>query len=67
MTGAYLRVLRNDRWENVEIEHLTDKERETLLKGDPRLINWLNLVCGKLAWSEKFLDALVKDGIIGKE
>jgi len=32
MTGAYLRVKRNNKWENIEVEYLTDEERETLLK-----------------------------------
>jgi len=45
MTGAYLRVKRNGKWQNIEVEYLTDEEREEALKDDPRLIKWLNLVC----------------------
>lgn len=48
MTGAYLRVERDGKWKTVEVEFLTDEERETLLKDDPRLINWLHLVCNTL-------------------
>ena len=44
MTGAYLRVYRDGRWQNIEVEYLTDEERN-MLKDDPRLINWLNMVC----------------------
>jgi hypothetical protein len=64
MTGAYLRVKRNGKYENVEVEHLTDKEREDLLKDDNRLIQWLNCVCNKLSEAEKILDDLVEDGIL---
>ena len=48
MTGAYLRVNRNNKWENVEVEHLTDEERQCAL-GSKDLMPWLNLVCKKLA------------------
>ena len=30
MTGAYLRVKRNNKWENIEVEYLTNKEREEI-------------------------------------
>ena len=49
MTGAYLRVKRNGKWENIEVEHLTDQERETILKDDDRLMQWLHIVCHKLS------------------
>ncbi len=49
MTGAYLRVERDGKWQALEVEYLTDAERETILKDNPRLINWLHLVCNILA------------------
>ena len=55
MTGAYLRVQRKGKWENVEVEFLTDDEREALLKNDPRLISWLHLTCNKLQEMDAFL------------
>ena len=67
MTGAYLRVKRDGKWENIEIEFLTDAEREENLKDDPRLINWLNLVCNKLSEIEELLQDLEKDGVIKSE
>lgn len=67
MTGAYLRVKRNDKWDNVEVEHLTDEEREKILKDDPRLMKWLHVVCKSLVDAEDILEGLVKDGIISKE
>ncbi len=64
MTGAYLRVNRGGKMENVEIEHLTDSEREAKLKDDPRLMQWLNIVCNKLVEAQSILDELVKEGIL---
>ncbi len=64
MTGAYLRVQRNNKWKNIEVEHLTDAEREEKLKDDPRLMQWLNIVCNKLSEVESLLAGLEKDGII---
>ena len=65
MTGAYLRVNRNNKWENVEVEHLTDEERQCAL-GSKDLMPWLNLTCKKLAEIEKLIDQLVEDGILLK-
>ena len=31
MTGAYVRVKRKEKWDNIEIEYLTDEELEGLL------------------------------------
>ncbi len=64
MTGAFLRVQRDGKWENVEVEHLTDAERESTLANDPRLLSWLHLVCGKLAAADKLLIELEADGIV---
>jgi len=57
MTGAYLRVERNGVWESVEVEHLTDKEREIALlgRGDINLLPWLNLVCLSLKKAEQYI------------
>lgn len=64
MTGAFLRVQREGKWDNVEVEHLTDAERESLLANDPRLMQWLHLCCKKLVESEKLFNQLVEDGIL---
>ena len=47
MTGAYLRVKRGNKWQNVEIEYLTDEEREELFKEAPteEVLKWLNFMC----------------------
>ncbi len=58
MTGGYLRVKRKGKWENIEIEYLTDEERESILKDDPRLMGWLHMVCNNLASVEKLLKEL---------
>jgi hypothetical protein len=63
MTGAFLRVWRGQ-WQNVEVEHLTDYEREKLLKDDPRLMAWLHVVCNELARAEGMLKQLEVDGVL---
>ena len=64
MTGAYLRVLRDGKWENIEVEYLSDEERHEILKDDDRLMHWLHLVCNKLTSVEGLLKELEEDGII---
>ena len=67
MTGAYLRVQRNGKWQSIEVEHLTDQEREIVLKDDARLMKWLHVVCNKLAETEELFSGLVEDGILSRE
>ena len=69
MTGAYLRVKRGEQWENIEVEHLTDSERQEVLGGRPpyELVQWLNMACKKLAEIQPLLDELEREGIIGKQ
>ena len=47
MTGAYLRVKRENKWLNVEVEYLTNEERFELFKDrkPAELIRWLDLLC----------------------
>ena len=66
MTGAYLRAKRNGEWMAVEVEHLTDKEREEILKDDDRLLKWLNLVCNSLVEAEELFKELENAGILKK-
>ena len=49
MTGAYLRVKRGDIWQNIEIEYLSDKEREELFKegSTEEVLKWLNFMCSE--------------------
>ena len=49
MTGAYLRIKRKDKWQNVEIEYLTDGERMELFKeaGTEEVLKWLNFMCNQ--------------------
>jgi len=67
MTGGYLRIKRKGKWENIEIEYLTDEEREIVLKDDPRLMQWLHMVCNELVSIDKLLKELEKSGVISKE
>lgn len=49
MTGAYLRIQREDKWQNVEIEYLTDEERNELFKdsNSEEVLKWLNFMCNQ--------------------
>ena len=49
MTGAYLRVKRKGKWQNVEIEYLSDEERQELFKesSTEEVLKWLNFMCNQ--------------------
>ena len=49
MTGAYLRIKREGKWQNLEIEYLTDNEREELFREAPteEVLRWLNFMCNQ--------------------
>ena len=49
MTNAYIRVKREDIWQNVEIEYLTDEERNELFKeaDSEEVLKWLNFMCSE--------------------
>lgn len=66
MTGAYLRVKRGDKWENVEVENLTDDEiREKFATREPQeLINWMIMLCQKIRQVEPVLVQLEAEGIL---
>lgn len=51
MTQAYLRVCRDGKWKNVEIEHLSDAERIEAFKDKTKeeTLNWVNMLCRVLA------------------
>lgn len=58
MTGAYLRVKRNDKYENVEIEYLTYEEIvEVFEKAEKEeLLNWLGFLIHQLYPLAKLID-----------
>lgn len=68
MTGAYLRVKRGDKWENIEVENLTDDEvREKFATREPQeLINWMIMLCQQIREVEPLLQSLERDGIIAR-
>ena len=49
MTGAYLRVKREGKYQNVEIEYLSDGERQELFKeaSNEEVLKWLNFMCNQ--------------------
>lgn len=66
MTGAYLRVKRDGKYEPIEIEYLTDAERSERFHGKDadEVLPWLHLVCRKLTDIEPILLELEKDGVL---
>ena len=67
MTGAYVRVKRQDKWENVEFELLTDKEMKEFIEKEKDEVgwNWAVFFAKYLRDTIKpLIDGLVKDGIL---
>jgi len=60
MTGAYLRIERDGKYLNLEVEYLTDDEREFLFRDRSReeLMRWFNMVCDVLKTTEEDISAL---------
>ena len=69
MTGAYLRALREGKWENIEVEHLTNDEiKEKFLSRKPEeLVNWMIMLCEKIREVEQVFNGLVEEGILIKK
>lgn len=51
MTGAFVRIERDHKWLNLEVEFLTDSERREFFANytADMLIGWLNLTCNTIA------------------
>lgn len=47
MTGGYVRIKRDGKYQSIEIEHLTDSEREEFFKDRDKeeILRWLNMLC----------------------
>ena len=68
MTGAYVRIERGNKWENVEVEYLTRKELEETFhdRGHEELINWIEMLCNKVRENSEILNGLVESGVLMK-
>lgn len=66
MTGAYLRVKRNDTWENLEVEFLTEEELDAaFIDREPAaLVSWIKMLCGHLRVLAPLMAELERDGIV---
>ena len=59
MTGIFLRVKRDGKFHNVEVEHLTPEELDLIFKDRPsdELINWLKSLTKVIADVEPIINA----------
>jgi len=69
MTGTYVRVKKNSKWQNIEFELLTDKEMDEFieLKREQEIDGWcwVKFYARYLRDNIKpLMDGLVKDGIL---
>lgn len=66
MTGAFLRVKRDDKWENLEVEFLTDEELDAafLDRTPAALVSWIKMLCGHLRHLAPLMAELERDGIV---
>jgi hypothetical protein len=57
MTGAYIRIERDGKWQAVEVEHLTLAERREAFKNKSHneLVNWLDMLCAKVRECEEII------------
>jgi hypothetical protein len=70
MTGSFVRVQRDNKWENIEIEYLTQDEREEFFsnKSHSEILNWIDLLCKNIVEVEYYLSGgSIKDAIQEEE
>jgi len=62
MTEAFIRVKRKDKWENIEVEHLTKEERAEIIgsRSAAEIMNWLDMTCDVIVAAEKAIERLTK-------
>jgi len=55
MTGAYLRVKRDGKWQSIEIEYLTNEERILAFKNKDakECYRWIVMLCKEITKAEK--------------
>jgi hypothetical protein len=50
MTGAFIRIERDGKWQNIEFERLTKEEAKTFFEDNPKdMIKWLMFLHNTLA------------------
>ena len=66
MTGAYLRAIRNGKWDNVEVEHLTEEELKDKFshRSPEELVNWMSMLCKYIRQNETLFKELEQEGIL---
>ena len=62
MTGAFLRVKRDGKYPNIEVERMTNAERTLAFKNETMTdaVHWVNFLCIELSAVEARLEAIDK-------
>ncbi len=67
MTEAFLRVEREGKWENIEVEHLTDIELNEIIgsRSKAEIMDWLTLTCSVIRLAEEAINKLAPNELDG--
>ena len=67
MTGSFLRVEREGKWENIEVEHLTDIELNEIIgsRSKEEIMDWLLFTCSVIRFADKAIKKLTSDELDG--
>jgi len=67
MTGAFLRVEREGKWENIEVEHLTEIELNEIIgsRSKAEIMDWLLLTCSVIRLAEEAINKLAPNELDG--
>ncbi len=62
MTGAFVRVERKGKWENIEVEHLTKEERDEIIgsRSAAEIMDWLDMTCSVIVIAENAIKELTE-------
>ncbi len=67
MTGSFLRVEREGKWENIEVEHLTDVELDEIIgaRDKAEIMDWLSLTCSVIRLAEEAISKVASNELDG--
>ena len=68
MTGAFLRVEREGKWENIEVEHLTKDELEDIIgsRSKAEIMDWMHMMASVLRLVDASFEKRDEDDMDGE-